>query len=311
MKNIGKNVFKLQAQALQRTGDLIDEQFELATNLIMETKGRFIISGIGKSGIIGRKIAATLASTGTPSFFVHPAEAYHGDLGMITPEDTALLISYSGETEEVIRLIPILKQFGVKIISFAGEKNSTLGKNSDIFLDVSVEKEVCPNNLAPTTSTTTTLVMGDALAVALIEKRGFKPQDFAVYHPGGSLGRRLLTQVKDVMHRDYPTITSDSSMSDVILNMTNGGLGLVVIMEEDVVGVITDGDLRRALIDHPDLLLLYAKDIMTMAPLMISEAEKFSNAEKQMLDNEVTALLVHDANGKISGVLKLLDAKKL
>jgi len=312
MKNIGKRVFKLQAAALERTGDLIDDEFTHAINLVLQTKGHFIISGIGKSGIVGRKIAATFASTGTPSFFVHPAEAFHGDLGMFTSDDAALLISYSGETEEVIRLIATLKKFSIKIIAFVGNKDSTLGKNADIALDVSVEKEACPNNLAPTASTTSTLVMGDALAVALIEQRGFKAKDFAIYHPGGSLGKRLLTQVKDVMHKDYPIVYSGDNMSDVIINMTNGGLGLVVVLKDDgIEGIITDGDLRRALVKYSNLLELKADDIMTKKPLMIRETVMFCDAEKEMLDSEVTSLIVQNDAGRITGILKLLDANKL
>jgi len=206
---VGQQVFEAQAEALQAAAGRLGVSFNSAVNLILEAPGRVIISGMGKSGIVGNKIAATLASTGTPSFSVHPAEAYHGDLGMFTRDDIVILISYSGETDEVIRLIPSLRHIGVQIISMVGNIESTLGRHSDLVLDISVEREACPNNLAPTTSTTVTLAMGDALAVSLIERRDFKPQDFAVFHPGGSLGRRLLTRVKDVMHTNVPTVLLD------------------------------------------------------------------------------------------------------
>jgi len=206
---VGQQVFEAQAEALQAAAGRLGVSFNSAVNLILEAPGRVIISGMGKSGIVGNKIAATLASTGTPSFSVHPAEAYHGDLGMFTRDDIVILISYSGETDEVIRLIPSLRHIGVQIIAMVGNIESNLGRHSDLVLDISVEREACPNNLAPTTSTTVTLAMGDALAVSLIERRDFKPQDFAVFHPGGSLGRRLLTRVKDVMHTNVPTVLLD------------------------------------------------------------------------------------------------------
>ncbi len=307
--NIAKDVFNAQATALSATAERIGKEFDLAVSMVLETKGRLIVSGMGKSGIIGKKMAATFASTGTPSFAVHPAEAYHGDLGMITGDDVAILISYSGETEEVIRLIPSLRHFGTSIIALVGNPRSTLGKNADIVLDVSVEREACPNNLAPTTSTTVTLAMGDALAVALIERRQFKPQDFAVFHPGGSLGRRLLTRVKDVMHRDLPLNTSQDCIRDVIVNITKGGLGLSVVVDDgEIQGLITDGDLRRALFDHEQIVGLKASDVMCRGPLTISETEMFAEAERIMLKANITSLLVVNDAGALTGVLKLQDA---
>lgn len=309
---IARNVFSSQAEALQHTGARIGAEFERALSMILASKGRVIVSGMGKSGIIGNKIAATFASTGTPSFSVHPAEAYHGDLGMITKDDLAILISYSGETEEVIRLIPSLRHFGTPIIALVGNPKSTLGSNADVVLDVSVEREVCPNNLAPTTSTTVTLAMGDALAVALIKERQFKPQDFAVFHPGGSLGRRLLTRVKDVMHTKLPINTPSDGMRDVIVRMTEGGIGLTIVaVDGEIKGLITDGDLRRALYAHEDIPGLKAAEIMSKKPLTINENEKFSDAEAIMLKARITSLLVVDDTGALTGVIKLQDAAKI
>lgn len=308
--DIAKSVFAMQAEALNATAERLNGEFDQAIDLMLSTSGRVIVSGMGKSGIIGKKIAATFASTGTPSFAVHPAEAYHGDLGMFTPDDVAILISYSGETEEVIRLIPSLRHFGVKIIALVGNAASTLARNSDLVLDVSVEREACPNNLAPTTSTTVTLAMGDALAVALIEKRNFKPHDFAVFHPGGSLGRRLLTRVKDVMHTDLPICASRDCMRNVIMTATRTGLGLAVVVDDgEIRGVITDGDLRRALFNHDKLDGLIAENVMTRNPLVVKENEMFADAENIMLKANVTSLLVVTEQGALSGILKLQDAR--
>lgn len=315
MIELGKQVFQQQANALNQIAGRIGTEFEQAVDLMFNTRGRVIVSGMGKSGIIGSKIAATLASTGTSSFFVHPGEAYHGDLGMFKGIDTAILISYSGETEEVIRLIPSLKHFGTPIIALVGKTESTLAKNADIVLNVSVEREACPNNLAPTTSTTATLVMGDALAVALIEKRQFQPQDFAVYHPGGSLGRRLLTRVKDVMHRAIPRVQGNSLIADVITAMTAGGLGLAVVYADGnaakPLGLITDGDLRRALLARRNIYEMLAIEVMSAEPKTVCESEMFAVAEQKMLSLDITALLVTNEGGDVTGVLKLTDVKRL
>ena len=311
-QGIGREVFEVQAEALRATAEKLSQEFDQAVDMILSTSGRVIVSGMGKSGIIGNKIAATLASTGTPSFSVHPAEAYHGDLGMFTADDVAILISYSGETEEVIRLVPSLRHFGVKIIALVGNPESTLGRNSDLVLDVSVEREACPNNLAPTTSTTVTLAMGDALAVALIERRQFKPHDFSVFHPGGSLGRRLLTRVKDVMHTDLPICTSRDSMKEVIMTASQAGLGLAVVVDDgEIKGIITDGDLRRALFNHDSLDGLTAESVMTRSPMLINENEMFADAENIMLKASITSLLVVSEQGALSGVLKLQDAGRV
>ncbi|MGM0855830.1 MAG: KpsF/GutQ family sugar-phosphate isomerase [Pseudomonadota bacterium] len=310
--DVGKEVFRVQAQALEAAANRLNGTFDQAVNMVLETSGRVVVSGMGKSGIIGNKIAATLASTGTPSFAVHPAEAYHGDLGMFTHEDVAILISYSGETEEVIRLIPSLRHFGVKIIALVGNPESTLGLNSDLVLNVSVEREACPNNLAPTTSTTVALAMGDALAVALIGKRDFKPRDFAAFHPGGSLGRRLLTRVKDVMHSELPICDPQDNMKDVIMTITQVGLGIAVVVDKGTInGVITDGDLRRALFNHDSFDGLTAGNVMTKNPITVNELEMFADAENIMLKANVTSLLVVSKNSVLSGVLKLQDANKI
>lgn len=310
--DIGKEVFKIKSLSLQQTANKLDESFELAVKMILNTQGKVIVSGMGKSGIIGNKIAATLASTGTSSFSVHPAEAYHGDLGMFTQQDIAILISYSGETEEVIRLIPSLRHFGVKTIALVGNQNSTLALNSDIVLDVSVEREACPNNLAPTTSTTVTLAMGDALAVALIRERNFKPHDFALFHPGGSLGKRLLTRSKDVMHTELPVCSPCDDIKNVIVVITKFGLGVAAVVDRDSIkGIITDGDLRRALFDHNDFHGLTASDIMSSNPLTINENDMFSDAENMMLSNNVTSLLVVNDSDELTGVLKIQDAGKI
>jgi len=315
MQSIGTRVFLEQGQALQKISQRLGPEFSQAVEMMFNTQGRVIISGMGKSGIIGNKIAATLASTGTSSFFVHPGEAYHGDLGMFQGIDTAILISYSGETEEVIRLIPSLRHFGTSIIAIVGKPNSTLGKNADITLDVSVDRESCPNNLAPTTSTTATLVMGDALAVALIEKRQFKPTDFALFHPGGSLGRRLLTRVKDVMHTDVPWVTPTAPFTEVISRMTEGGLGMTLVGQTNtdqlMAGVITDGDLRRALLAKRDIYTLLAQDVMTTSPKTVAETDMFVDAEAKMLEWNITALPVLNAAGSVVGVIKMFDAKKI
>ena len=309
MIELGKQVFQQQAVALVQISSRIGEEFERAVNLMLNTRGRVIVSGMGKSGIIGSKIAATLASTGTSSFFVHPGEAYHGDLGMFKGIDTAILISYSGETEEVIRLIPSLKHFGTPIIALVGKPNSTLAKNADIVLNVSVDREVCPNNLAPTTSTTATLVMGDALAVALIERRQFKPQDFAVFHPGGSLGKRLLTRVQDVMHTPVPWATGDTALPDVIALMTSTRMGVAVVRDsndtERAIGIITDGDLRRALNEKRNIYALRSRDVMTSAPATVGVNEMFSRAEELMLEKEITSILAVDELESIKGIVKL------
>jgi arabinose-5-phosphate isomerase len=305
---IARDSFIDQSRALTQIADRLGDKFVVAVNLIKATEGRVIVVGMGKSGHIGRKIAATLASTGTPSFFVHPSEAYHGDLGMITKNDVVILISYSGETEEVVRILPWLQRQGIPSIAMTGSATSTLGKNADVLLDVMVDKEVCPHNLAPTTSTTTTLVMGDALAVTLMNLRDFRPQDFAFFHPGGSLGRRLLTRVEDVMHKDFPINHPDDSVRAVISTITRGRLGLTLVMDGSrICGIITDGDLRRSMNIHDDFRELKAKEIMFPTPVSVRVGTMFNDAEHLMREKKINSLLVLSADGYPVGVLQIYD----
>lgn len=298
-----------QSRQVQRLAQFINDDFKSAVDLVHNCKGRLIISGMGKSGLIGKKIAATMASTGTSSFFVHPGEAFHGDLGMIRPEDVVLLITNSGETEEVIKLIPSLKRFGNSIIGMTGNIDSTLAKHADVALNVSVEREVCPNNLAPTSSTTATLVMGDALAVALINMSDFQPRDFAQFHPGGSLGRKLLTKVKDVMQSEnLPFVNLDSPTDEVIMQMSNGRLGMAIVMQNDKLqGVVTDGDLRRALAAGIDFKTSTAKEMMSAAPITINENSMVSEGEELMRNAHIKQVVVCNVNGEISGVLEFFQ----
>src|ERR1700712_3374566 len=259
MKDIAKRVFNVEIESLQHVAGLIDDTFSDVIETILKGKGKLIVTGIGKSGLIGKKISATLSSTGTSSFFLHPGEAFHGDLGMIGPDDIVMLISYSGETDELLKIIPYLKWNGNELIAMTGDENSTIAKNCSHHLNIAIKSEACPLKLAPTSSTTAALVMGDAVAVALMEVRGFKPADFARFHPGGSLGKKLLTRVKDFMRTDnLPFISADASFTDLVLKMSEGRLGMVIIGDfEKIEGVVTDGDLRRALVANADTSQLH------------------------------------------------------
>lgn len=305
---LGRQTIAVEIDALKEMAARLDAQFEQAIDIAMNTEGRLIVMGMGKSGIIGNKIAATLASTGTCAFAIHPGEAYHGDLGMIKPIDTALLISNSGETEELVRLLPFLQHQGNRIIAITGKPLSTLAKNAHAVLDVSVPREACNNNLAPTSSTTATLVMGDALAVTLSSLRGFQPEDFARFHPGGSLGRKLLTRVSDVMHSNLPTCNPQAGFRDVVHVITTGRMGIAVVIEENrLLGVITDGDLRRSFEHHVNPLDLRAADIMTRAPKTIGPDERFADAEEYMRRHEVKVLVVADRDLKPLGLIGVFD----
>ena len=307
-----RQVCEMEAEAMVAMSERIDSTFSEVVKKILTCNGRVIVCGMGKSGIIGRKISCTLASTGTPSFFMHPAEAFHGDLGMIKSEDILLLIAYSGETEEVLRIIPFLKENGNLIVSMTGDANSTLAHNSDYHLDISVEREVCPLQMTPTTSAAAALVMGDALAVILMEERDFKTEDFARFHPGGSLGRRLLTTVEDAMVKNnLPTVTKTACMKDVIGVMTSGRQGVAVVVDKQqrVIGVITDGDLRRALNRYENVFKLKAEDIMTKAPKTVSKDLKLYEAEKIFNRYEIITLIVAD-DDKLLGLLQLYDIEK-
>lgn len=300
----------IQSAALSSIASRLGGEFDDAVRLILGCKGRVIVSGMGKSGIVGKKIAATLASTGTPSFYVHPGEAIHGDLGMITAEDLIIMISYSGETEEVVKLMPSLKYFGNKIIAMVGAENTTVGRQADVSLRVDIEREVCPNNLAPTTSALAIMALGDALAVCLIRARDFKPSDFAQFHPGGMLGRRLLSRVADTMvTENLPLIGPEDSVREAIFCMTSGRLGLAIIVEKDrLLGILTDGDLRRALIMDPTMLDKRVRDFMTPVPVTISADAMVSDAEVLMRKYKIRALIVTGAReGEEDQVCGLLE----
>lgn len=308
---IAQQTLDIEIAALKAMRQRLDHRINKAVEIVLEMRGRVVVVGMGKSGIIGQKIAATLASTGTSAFFVHPGEAFHGDLGMIKPIDVALLISNSGETEEVLRILPFLQYQKNKIIAMTGKMQSTLAQHADVVLDVGVEREACKNNLAPTSSTTNTLAMGDALAVALTEKRNFQPEDFARFHPGGSLGRRLLTRVQDVMCKEpLPVCAPTSSFREVVNAITYGRLGLTLVMDDEVLcGIITDGDVRRAFDVYEDVKSLHAEKIMTANPLTITADTRFADAESYMREKKVSALVVQDAAGKTVGVLQIFGLK--
>lgn len=309
IKDIAKEVFLIEAKAIANLSNLLTEDFEKVVQDILDCRGKLIISGMGKSGIIGKKIAATMASTGTPSFFLHPGEAYHGDLGMIEEDDMVLLISNSGETDEVLKLIPFLKAQGNITVAMSGNSHSTLAKNTTYHLNVSVEKEACPLQLAPTSSTTATLVMGDALAVALMKLRDFQDTDFAQFHPGGSLGRRLLTRVEDVMTKEnLPIVTKESSMKELIQVISTARLGLAVVLEGDsIVGIVTDGDIRRAMESLEEKFFqLKTEEIMSKNPKTVEKKEKLMMAQKLMTEAKVNSLLVVD-KATFVGVVQIYD----
>ncbi|EDP6893637.1 KpsF/GutQ family sugar-phosphate isomerase [Campylobacter lari] len=310
---IAKEVFEIESKTILDLCDNLDEGFNKAIELILSIKGRCVVSGMGKSGHIGAKIAATLASTGTPSFFMHPGEALHGDLGMLTSEDVLLAISNSGETEEVLKLIPVIKKRKIPLIVMAGNQNSTLAKQADIFINIAVKKEACPLQLAPTSSTTATLAMGDAIAVALMRVRNFRPDDFALFHPGGSLGRKLLTRVGDLMvSNNLPIVSPESEFNELVDVMTSGKLGLCVVLEnEKLVGIITDGDLRRALrANDKPRFDFKAKEIMSEKPKTIEASAMASEAEELMLKHKIKEIVVTQ-NEKIVGIIQLYAIGKI
>jgi arabinose-5-phosphate isomerase len=311
MKDIAKRVFDIEIESLQHVAASIDDEFTNVVNAILNANGKLIVIGIGKSGIIGKKIAATFASTGTPSFFLHPGEAFHGDLGMVGKDDIVIVISYSGETDEVLKLIPFLAWNKNTIIGITGNPNSTVAKNSHYHLNINIQHEACPLALAPTSSTTATLVMGDALAVALMESRQFQHEDFARFHPGGSLGRKLLVRVKDLMRTDnLPFISEEASFTEILLCMSEGRLGMVMVGDiSHIKGIITDGDLRRSLIKSPDTSKLSVNNMMTPSPVFIEEDEFINQAEQLMMEKKITTVLVGDAGKRsISGVYQIYNS---
>jgi arabinose-5-phosphate isomerase len=307
MKDIAQQVFATEIESLQHVAAAIsDADFTGTVNAILNTKGKLIIAGVGKSGIIGQKIAATLTSTGTPSYFLHPGEAFHGDLGMVGKHDPVLLLSYSGETDEVLQIIPFLKWNENLIISITGNPSSTLAKNSKFHLNVNVLHEACPLKLAPTSSTTAALVMGDAIAVALMEARQFQHEDFARFHPGGSLGRKLLVKLKDIMRTDnLPFISEDASFTELLLCMSEGRLGLVMVGTAACIkGIVTDGDLRRALLkNNGDISHMNITEIMTVNPVIINDNEYVGRAEYIMMEKKITTILVGNVSERrVNGV---------
>ena len=306
----GLRTIKMEVEAVGLLSSRVDQQFRIACETILACQGRVIVTGMGKSGHIGNKIAATLASTGTPAFFVHPGEASHGDLGMITKTDVVIAISNSGNTNEIVTLLPLIARLGIPLISMTGDEQSQLAKAACANLDVSVTIEACPLNLAPTTSTTVTLVMGDALAIALLEARGFNAEDFAFSHPSGALGRKLLLRVKDIMHEgdQIPVVSADKTLQDALIEMTQKGLGMTTIMSDDakLVGIFTDGDLRRIIDLKVDFATTSVSDVMSADPKTIPQNILAAEALTIMEKASITALIVEEED-HITGVLHLHD----
>src|SRR6056297_758485 len=311
LKALGVAVLEMEAAAVAALCSRVDGGFTGACEYMLACRGRVVVTGMGKSGHVGGKIAATLASTGTPAFFVHPGEASHGDLGMITPSDVVLALSNSGETDELITIIPIIKRLGVPLIAMTGNPASRLATEADVHLDVSVAKEACPLGLAPTSSTTAALAMGDALAVAMLEARGFSAEDFARSHPGGTLGRRLLLHIADVMHgeTDLPTIAPEQTISEAIVIMTRGRLGLCAVIDAErrVAGILTDGDLRRGLDESGDIRTTPVRQLMTADPQTIGPDELAASAVELMQARRIQGLLVVDDDRRLVGALNFQD----
>ena len=308
---LGREVLNIEAAAVQALAARLDENFLDALNVILRCEGRVIVSGMGKSGHIARKIAATLSSTGTPAYFVHPGEASHGDLGMITSEDVIIALSYSGESQELMTIVPVIKRQGAKLISMTGNPSSSLGKAADVHLDARVDKEACPMGLAPTASTTAALALGDALAVALLDAKGFGAEDFARSHPGGSLGRRLLTHVRDIMRSGerLPMVREDAMLSGAILQITKKGLGMTAIVdtEQRVLGIYTDGDLRRTLEKKLDINTTPVRDVMSANPRCIGPDALAAEAVQIMEQYNISQMLVVDEQHKLIGALNMHD----
>ncbi|MFA7292771.1 MAG: KpsF/GutQ family sugar-phosphate isomerase [Rhodocyclaceae bacterium] len=310
--DLARRVLRIEADAVAALASRIDGDFLAALALILNCHGRVIVSGMGKSGHVARKIAATFASTGTPAYFVHPAEASHGDLGMITRDDVLIALSNSGESVELMAIVPIFKRLGGKLIAMTGNPQSSLAREADAHLDAAVAEEACPLNLAPTASTTAALALGDALAVALLEERGFGAEDFARSHPGGALGRRLLTHVRDVMRDTPPAVSPEAPVADAILEISRGGIGMTAVVspERQVLGIFTDGDIRRAFEKNLDLRALRVADVMTRNPRTISPDKLAVEAVEIMEHFRVNALPVTDAAGVLVGALNMHDLFK-
>ncbi len=312
---LAKRVISLEAQELLRMQERLGEEIYEAVEILYNCKGRVVVTGMGKSGIIARKIAATLASTGTPSLFLHPAEGIHGDLGMVMREDAVIALSNSGETPEVINLLPSIKRLGIPLVALTGNPNSTLAKRSDVVLDTGVSQEACPLGIVPTASTTSALAMGDALAVVLLERRGFKKEDFALFHPGGSLGKRLLLTVEDLMHKgeEIPKVNLSTPLKEAIIEISSKRLGITTVLDEEEVvrGVITDGDLRRIIEREGEGMFgLAAGDVMTRNPKTITKEALAAKALNIMEKHSITALVVVDPKGRPEGLLHMHDILK-
>jgi len=309
--DLAREVLSIEAKAVESLISRLDASFLAALELILHCRGRVVVSGMGKSGHIGRKIAATLASTGTPAFFVHPGEASHGDLGMITHDDVVIALSNSGESAELLTIVPLLKRHGAKLISMTGNTRSTLAREADVHLDASVEQEACPLGLAPTASTTAALALGDALAVALLDARGFGAEDFAKTHPGGALGRRLLVHVADVMRsgEGIPKVPQGVTLADALLEMTRKGLGMTAIVDTDgrAVGIFTDGDLRRTLDRPVDIHAIPIDEVMTPSPRTIHPQRLAAEAVQVMDERKINGLLVADDSDRLVGALNMHD----
>jgi arabinose-5-phosphate isomerase len=311
-----KKVFAIEAESILKLQDRLDENFIRAVNMLLACSGKVIVTGIGKSGIIGRKIASTFACSGTPAFFLHPAEGIHGDIGMMSQDDVVLAISNSGETDEVLKVLPVVKRMGLPLIVLTGNAESVLARNGDVVLDIGVKEEACILNLVPTASTAATMAMGDALAITVLERRGFKEEDFAMLHPGGALGKKLLLRVEDLMHvKDaVPMVSQDDSMSIALIEMTSKRLGITGVCDgdENFVGVITDGDLRRTLEKRSDVLAKKARDVMTQSPKTITKTALAATALRLMERHSITSLFVlsEPAPKKVEGLIHLHDILK-
>lgn len=309
-----KKVLTIESKAVASLADRIDENFVRAVELIYECKGRVVITGMGKSGIIGKKIASTLSSIGTPALFLHPAEGIHGDLGMVTKGDVIICLSNSGETDELLKLLPVVKRFDVRLIAITGNINSTLANNSDVVLDASVDEEACPWDIVPTASTTASLAMGDALAIALLDRKGFTKEDFAILHPGGSLGKSLLLTVEDLMHKGdaLPVVKEDTPFKDVIYEISSKKLGVTTVVDKNGVlkGIVTDGDLRRLLEKRKDVFEITASDMMTVNPKIIAKNELAAKALQIMEQYSITSLLIVDERDSPAGIIHLHDLLK-
>ena len=312
--DIARKVLKTEAEAIYALIERLGSNFEQAVESIYECKGRVVVTGMGKSGLVGKKIAATLASTGTPAFFLHPAEAGHGDLGMVTSRDVLLAISNSGETEEIVGLIPFLKRFNLRLLSITGNPNSTLSRAADVSLDASVKEEAYPFGIVPTASTTATMAIGDALAVALLVKKGLKEEDFAFFHPGGSIGKKLLITVKDLMHKGdaIPKVSVETPMSKAVIEMSSKRLGHAIVLDKErIAGIISDGDVRRGLEKWGGKLFeLTAEKVMSKNPKTISEEDLAAKALSIMESQSITALVVSDGDGRAIGIIHLHDILK-